>query len=136
MNPCQLYFFFGSVLENDPINFVHEHFFLEKKYYLLLFYDQVSLRQFLGRALWLGQAKGLSAEVRIGQGAKRCGRMTFYPCVTCEIHYKIDKGGWVQKVFQEITPLVLYHAASSLITRILQSEICQVQLCALIWFVF
>ena len=33
------------------------------------------LRQFLGQALRLGQAKGPSAASRTGKGAERCGHM-------------------------------------------------------------
>ena len=37
---------------------------------------QGQVRQFLGRARHLGQARGLSAASRISQGAERCGHMT------------------------------------------------------------
>ena len=50
------------------------------------FQGQVRLRQFLGRVLWLGEAKGPSTAARTGQGTRHCGHLTDYILGTYEIH--------------------------------------------------
>jgi len=58
-----------------PINFVHDHLFYSKiLFYFLLFHGQVRFRQFLGKVLLLGQARGPSAVARTGRGPSAAAR--------------------------------------------------------------